>query len=133
MSVTLTTLAQRRKRLRGICTHKQKQSSIPLWAIFFLIEGCPSLLLAIATFFFFPSRPETSKYLTEDERILCLTRLGRLEGNAAKEGVDWKGVRRCCKDWKTYLIAVMYSCASCAFIGRIDCRWARWLDGGETC
>lgn len=87
-----------------------KQSSIPLWAIFFLIEGCPSLLLAIATFFFFPSRPETSKYLTEDERILCLTRLGRLEGNAAKEGVDWKGVRRCCKDWKTYLIAVMYSC-----------------------
>ena len=96
--------------LGPIRTNQQKQSSIPLWAIFFLIEGCPSLLLAIATFFFFPSRPETSKYLKEDERLLCLTRLGRLEGKAATEGVDWKGVGRCCKDWKTYLIAVMYSC-----------------------
>lgn len=80
---------------------------IESWKILFLIEGCPSVLLAICTFLFMPGRPETSRLLNEDERTLCLTRLNRNVGVDSQLGIDWAGVKRCCTDWKTYVIAVM--------------------------
>ncbi|BGP29184.1 hypothetical protein JCM10296v2_000922 [Rhodotorula toruloides] len=50
-------------------------SSIDNWRILFLVEGLPSLLLAIIVFLFLPSRPDSSKFLNEDERTIACTRL----------------------------------------------------------
>ncbi|KAK4684243.1 MFS transporter, ACS family, pantothenate transporter, partial [Tremellales sp. Uapishka_1] len=83
---------------------------IEAWRVLFLIEGVPSVVLAICTFFFLPSRPETSRYLNETERTLCLTRLNRDSMVESGLGIDWAGVRRCLLDWKTYVISIMYSC-----------------------
>lgn len=44
--------------------------SISTWRILFLIEGLPSFVLAICVFMFLPSRPDKSKYITEEERVL---------------------------------------------------------------
>jgi hypothetical protein len=86
------------------------------WRILFLIEGIPSFALAFIVFFCLPSRPQTSSYLSEDERTLALTRLntrhvgkglGLGEGHT---GVDWKAVKRALIDWKTYVVSVIYSC-----------------------
>lgn len=85
-------------------------SSIAQWRILFLIEGVPSVVLAVATWFFMPGRPETSRYLTEEQRTLCLTRLNRHAGVESQLGIDWSGVKRCVMDWKVYVIAIMYSC-----------------------
>ncbi|WVQ82750.1 hypothetical protein IAT38_004882 [Cryptococcus sp. DSM 104549] len=80
------------------------------WRILFLIEGCPSVLLAICVFLFMPSRPETSKYLNEEQRTVALTRLNE-ENNVEMElGIQWSGVKRCLTDWKTYVISISYSC-----------------------
>lgn len=87
-----------------------KNAKIANWRILFLIEGCPSVLLAICVFLFMPSRPEISRYLSEDERTLCLTRLNRENLQDGSMGIDWRGVRRCLTDWKTYVVSVMYSC-----------------------
>lgn len=81
-------------------------SAIPQYKILFLIEGCPSVLLAIMVYFFMPARPEISRYLTEDERTLCLTRLNRQSSSEAFSGIDWSGVRRCLTDWKTYVVSI---------------------------
>ncbi|KAL7419304.1 hypothetical protein Q5752_006141 [Cryptotrichosporon argae] len=86
-----------------------KNASIAQWRILFLIEGCPSVVLAICVFLFMPNRPEISRYLNEDERTLCLTRLNR-ENLQESGGIDYRGVKRCFTDWKTYVISVMYSC-----------------------
>lgn len=83
-----------------------KNSPIEQWRILFLIEGCPSILLAICVFFFMPSKPERSKYLKEDERTLCLTRLNQENNVEADLGIDWGGVKRCLTDWKTYVISI---------------------------
>jgi MFS family permease len=89
---------------------------ITQWRILFLIEGIFSFVIAFIVFFFLPSRPQTSSYLTEDERTLALTRLntrhvgkglGLGEGHT---GVDWKAVKRAMVDWKTYVISLIYSC-----------------------
>lgn len=80
-------------------------SSIPQWRILFLIEGCPAVILAVCVFFFMPTRPETSKYLTEEQRTICLTRLNE-ENNVEEVGVDWRAVKRAATDWKVYVMAV---------------------------
>ncbi|KAK8866095.1 hypothetical protein IAR55_001246 [Kwoniella newhampshirensis] len=83
---------------------------LPQWRILFLIEGCPSVILAICVFLFLPSRPETSRYLNEDERTLCLTRLNSENNVETELGIEWGGVKRCLTDWKTYAVSVAYSC-----------------------
>lgn len=73
----------------------------------FLIEGIPSFVLAIVVFFCLPSRPETTKYLTEDQRTLACTRLNAVRRQEGPTGIDWKAVRYALLDWKTYTMAVM--------------------------
>ncbi|TYJ54827.1 hypothetical protein B9479_004498 [Cryptococcus floricola] len=85
-------------------------SPIELWRILFLIEGCPSVILAICVFLFMPSKPEKSRYLNEDERTICLTRLNEEHNVESEQGINWGGVKRCLTDWKTYAISVAYSC-----------------------
>ncbi|KDE03411.1 hypothetical protein MVLG_06077 [Microbotryum lychnidis-dioicae p1A1 Lamole] len=80
------------------------------WRILFLIEGLPSLALAIVVFFCLPSRPSISKFLNEDERTLAHTRLNEQSSFEASSGIEWSGVRHAFFDWKTYAFAVMYSC-----------------------
>lgn len=83
---------------------------IEAWRVLFLIEGCPSVLLAICVFIFLPSRPQSSKYLNENERTLAITRLNADSLNEGDNGIDWNGVKRAFLDWKTYMIAIAYSC-----------------------
>lgn len=80
---------------------------IDKWRILFLIEGCPSFILAICVALFMPNRPETSRYLTEDQRTICLTRLNAQNLQESGVGIDWRGVRRCLTDWKTYVVSIM--------------------------
>lgn len=85
------------------------KSSISTWRILFLIEGCPSIILAVCIFFFLPSRPDKSNYLTEDERTVVNTRLNTDSLGEGHTGIDWRGVRRALTDWKTYVVSIMYS------------------------
>ncbi|CAG7852679.1 Uncharacterized transporter C1683.12 [Serendipita indica DSM 11827] len=85
-------------------------TSIAHWRILFMIEGLPSVLLAICVFIFLPSIPSQSKYLTEEERDLELKRLNLDSLNEGNTGVDWKGVKRSLTDPKAWITAVLYSC-----------------------
>jgi hypothetical protein len=74
-----------------------------------MIEGLPSVILAIAIFFALPSRPDKSRYLTEPERTIVHTRLNSESLGEGHTGIDWRGVRRALGDWKNWVIAIMYS------------------------
>jgi hypothetical protein len=74
----------------------------------FLIEGLPSILLAVAVFFFLPSRPDKSRFLSEDERALAHARLNADSLAEGQGRVDGGGVRRALTDPKNYVVAVMY-------------------------
>lgn len=75
------------------------------WRILFVVEGSPSLLLALIVARYLPSRPESTPYLTEGERNLACTRFsnGR-DGIEARKGsgIDWDAAVYALKDWKTY-------------------------------
>ncbi len=78
----------------------------------FLFEGVPSLVLAICVFLFLPSRPDTSRYLNEDERTLALTRLNEDSSKESHAGIDWNAVKRAFRSLTTYTVAVLYSCVN---------------------
>ncbi|KAF8678709.1 mfs general substrate transporter [Rhizoctonia solani] len=82
-------------------------SHIATWRILFLIEGLPTILVGILVLLLLPSRPETTKWLTEDERKLAQRRLNR---EVASEGrsINWKHVIMSFTDYKAWMICLMY-------------------------
>ena len=79
------------------------------WRILFLIEGLPTLVLALLIFLCLPTRPESSTYLTAEERTLATTRLtSSHSGGAHTRKFQWSGVRRAVTDYKIYLWGVIY-------------------------
>ena len=80
--------------------------SIAPWRILFLIEGLPGIFLALAILLFMPSRPETSRLLTAEQRSLCLERIRARQAVDSALGLSLPGLRRGLSDWKTYVIAV---------------------------
>jgi MFS family permease len=118
------------------------KGSIATWRILFLIEGLPSVLLAVAIFFLLPSRPDKSRFFTEDERTFWHT---RLNGDALAErhgGIDWSGVRRALTDPKVrnictsretlthsihqaWIVSVMYSAMNLTLGRYVRIVWIR--------
>ncbi|QRW12782.1 major facilitator superfamily transporter [Ceratobasidium sp. AG-Ba] len=82
-------------------------SHIATWRILFLIEGLPTVLVGVLVLLFLPSRPETTKWLSEDERKLAQRRLNR---EVASEGqsINWKHVLMSVTDYKVWMICLMY-------------------------
>jgi MFS family permease len=79
------------------------------WKILFLIEGLPTIVLALLIFLFLPNRPETSKYLTEEERIVITKRLATNQsGGIHTKKFQWSGFRRAITDYKIYMCGVIY-------------------------
>ncbi|CAF1122939.1 unnamed protein product [Adineta ricciae] len=79
------------------------------WRILFLVEGLPTIALSVLIFFFLPSRPETSKYLTEEEREIAVARLAADQHNQShKKKFQWSGFRRAVTDYRSYTYGVIY-------------------------
>ena len=87
-----------------------KNSSIGAsWRILFLIEGLPTIVLALIVLLFLPNRPETSKYLTEEERTVITKRLANSQsGGVHTKKFQWSGFRRAITDYKIYMCGVIY-------------------------
>ena len=52
-----------------------EDSSIASWRIMFLIEGFATILVAVCAIFVIPDWPATTKWLTEEEKALAVSRL----------------------------------------------------------
>jgi hypothetical protein len=74
------------------------------------VEGLPGLILAVAVFFFIPTHPHTYRWLTPRQREVAVARLqSESVDEGGKTGIDWSAVVHAFKDWKVYVIALMYS------------------------
>lgn len=101
----------------------QKSPFAP-WRLLFLVEGFPSVIVAVIAWSFVPDSPETAKFLTDRQRKIAQHRLRKENRNApeaAPEGekmarskhgkkkkkkIDWSEILSTLKDPKCYLTAV---------------------------
>jgi hypothetical protein len=69
-----------------------------------ILEGIPTFLLGIATWWILPDSPETAYFLTEDERAYAAARLRRQTGYTKRATeFHWADVKKCFLDWKVWL------------------------------
>ena len=66
---------------------------IPGWKVLFIVEGIPTALLGVATYFYLPDRPETGRHrwFSEEEHQILLSRRSRFVKNE-DNGIDLRQV-----------------------------------------
>ncbi|KAJ1547200.1 hypothetical protein HK096_004026 [Nowakowskiella sp. JEL0078] len=72
------------------------------WQWVFLIEGIPTALFGIATWFVLPDFPSTAKFLTEDERKLATARLKLDHVDADEKEFSWPQFKATVTDIKVW-------------------------------
>ncbi|KAK4200826.1 putative transporter [Triangularia verruculosa] len=98
---------------------------LPPWRLLFLIEGLPTLLLAIFLFFYLPSSPDTASFLTEEERAVAKKRVAIQSGtspsgenNPPRFGlgsINTKEILSTFESLQTLLPALMYFSCNVSF------------------
>ena len=73
------------------------------WRWIFIIEGLATVILAMISRYFIVDWPETSSFLTTEERQLLLLRLEKDNQEARMNHLDGPARRRIFTDWKIYL------------------------------
>lgn len=108
--------------LAWVITKLAKNSSFSPWRLLFLIEGFPSVLIAVWAWDFVPDGPGTANWLSSREREVAIARLraereeedggdedrkqyGGEEGKPAR-GINFREVAQTLRDPKVYLTAV---------------------------
>ena len=79
------------------------------WRWIFIIEGAVTVAIATGSKFFIVDWPESSSFLSCQERKLLLRRLSDDVGEAAMDRLDYSAARRAFGDWKIYVGYVLPS------------------------
>ena len=84
---------------------------IAAWRLLFLVEGFPSIIVAVFAWYQIPDTPDTAWYLSRREREVAHLRL-KLETNTKtmtteKSELDWREIRGALTDLKCWITAVM--------------------------
>ncbi|KAF1843847.1 high-affinity nicotinic acid transporter-like protein [Cucurbitaria berberidis CBS 394.84] len=73
------------------------------WRWIMILEGIPTFVLGIATWWILPDSPETAYFLDHQERTFAAARLKRQTGYTKKAAeFHWEDVKKCFKDWKVW-------------------------------
>ena len=89
------------------------------WRALFLVEGFPSVLVAVFAWFFIPDSPSSATYLTPRERKVATLRLEGAEPSSAltvsSHRLNWREIAGTLADPKAYLTAMMFFSCNVAF------------------
>ncbi|EFX01484.1 major facilitator superfamily transporter [Grosmannia clavigera kw1407] len=93
-------------------------SKLANWRLLFLVEGLPTLVMAVAIFFFLPDSPDTARFLTPEEREVAAAR-GVLqtgqEGHKRIGGINLGEVLSTFKEPQTLILPLMYFSCNVSF------------------
>lgn len=82
---------------------------IATWRLLFLVEGLPTIVMAVVAFFYLPDNTAKAKFLTPEEREVAVARGVRQTGTVERVGgLDWADVGRTLLDPKPWFTAVSF-------------------------
>ncbi|KAF2011667.1 MFS general substrate transporter [Aaosphaeria arxii CBS 175.79] len=88
------------------------------WRWIMIIEGAPTFVLGIATWWILPDNPQTAYFLDDRQRALAVRRL-TLQTGYTKSAVEfhWEDVRKAVKDWKVWAFCLALFGSDCMLYG----------------
>ena len=86
------------------------------WRVLFLVEGLPTVVMAVVAFFFLPDSPEKARFLNREEREVARARGVRQAGEAPRIGKpNFKEFFAGLVDLKGWILGLMYFSCNVAF------------------
>jgi MFS family permease len=88
------------------------------WRLLFLVEGFPSVLIALVAYYVIPDGPGKASYLTKRQKKVARLRLRRQKPAASdpvQSGLKWREVFQTLIDPKSWLTASMFFFTNMAF------------------
>ncbi|RHZ47169.1 putative MFS transporter [Aspergillus thermomutatus] len=88
------------------------------WRTLFLVEGFPSVLVAVFAWILIPDSPESARFLEPRERMVAKLRLGESRSDyrePAARKFNWREVVKALADPKSYVTAFMFFSCNVAF------------------
>ncbi|KOS18617.1 High-affinity nicotinic acid transporter [Escovopsis weberi] len=90
--------------------------SIAKWRVLFLVEGLPTVAMALVAYFFMPDSPEKAKFLTDEEKKVAKARSVLQAGEAPRVGgIDRMDFLRGLMDIKGWITGLMYFSCNVSF------------------
>lgn len=84
--------------------HMQGIQGLNGWRWIMIIEGLPTLVLGVATFFLLPNEPASAYFLTDNEKKLMVARFRRNYGDTeSAQKFSKKDMMKAFKDWKVWM------------------------------
>ncbi|KAL0930056.1 major facilitator superfamily transporter [Colletotrichum truncatum] len=96
----------------GLVTVK---ASIPNWKLLFLVEGAPTILLAVVAYFYLPPSPSQCRFLAARENEIISLRAFKGRGEKREGTLNLKQAFAAFYDYKNYLQAMIIFCLNTAF------------------
>lgn len=89
-------------------------SHVPIadWRVLFLVEGFPSIIVAIFVFLYIPDGPGNATYLNRREQRVAKLRLRKEKKGSETQGgkrLNWSHIKTTLVDPKAYLTAVCFN------------------------
>ncbi|KAH7091054.1 major facilitator superfamily domain-containing protein [Paraphoma chrysanthemicola] len=90
--------------------------ALPKWRVLFLVEGLPTVCMAVVAWYFLPDSPEQASFLTEEEKEVARKR-GVVQAGAGTRvgGIDWKELGDGLLDVKGWILGLMYFSGNVGF------------------
>jgi MFS family permease len=82
--------------------HMNQVNGLEGWRWLFILEGVPSVVAAVAVYFWMPNYPESVSWLSPEEKALAVERLQVDGSSASSEGITWTNAKQTLTDWRLY-------------------------------
>ncbi|RTE77700.1 hypothetical protein BHE90_007822 [Fusarium euwallaceae] len=92
------------------------KGSLEPWRYLFIIEGAPTVLFSLVTWFFLADSPAKAKYLSEQDATYAVERL-QVRDRTKKTGVRWDQIFAGLTDYQNYVHTLIHFCCNYSFAG----------------
>ncbi|KAH8176701.1 major facilitator superfamily protein [Sarocladium implicatum] len=95
----------------GILSGMAGIGRLAAWRWLFILEGMATVIVGVIAFFSLPDYPGTTKWLSDEEKIVAQARLaidaGSDDGSGEDEVTIWQGLKWAVKDYRVWLFATL--------------------------
>ncbi|KAL5333186.1 major facilitator superfamily domain-containing protein [Aspergillus crustosus] len=95
--------------------HMNQVHGLAGWRWLFVIEGAPSCASAVLVWFILPDYPESSSWLSQEEKALAAQRLAKEGSKGGAKAMTWQDAREVLTDWRLYAHYLVYFGISAPF------------------